>query len=192
MTTQTRTRTIGLFGGSFNPPHVAHVCVAAWALSVGEIDELWIIPTGGHPFGKDLAPFHHRFEMCRIAFALFGDRVRTIDIEKEERVHYSVDTVKLLMREHPAARFRWVIGSDALAQSADWKNFDELAALAPPLVIGRTNGDVAQPAPFALPNISSTLIRERLRAGEMDDSIRGIVPRTVIDYIREHRLYGAT
>ncbi|MCL5270174.1 MAG: nicotinate (nicotinamide) nucleotide adenylyltransferase, partial [bacterium] len=48
---------VGLFGGRFNPPHMAHVLVAAWALAGGEVGAVWVIPSGGHPFGKPLAPF---------------------------------------------------------------------------------------------------------------------------------------
>lgn len=192
MANDTHARTIALFGGSFNPPHVAHVCMAAWALSIGDVDELWILPTGGHPFGKDLAPFDHRMEMCRRAFDLFGDRVRVLDIEREERVHYSVDTLKLLMERHPGVQWRWVIGTDALAQSADWKDFDELERLAPLLVIGREGAPEcgAHPA-FTLPDISSTFIRDRLASGESDELLRDIVPRTVLDYIHQHGLYGS-
>lgn len=196
----TERKTIGLYGGSFNPPHVAHVCTVAWALSVGEVDEVWAIPTGGHPFGKDLAPFEDRIEMCKLAFALFGDRVSVLDIEREDRVHYSIDTTKSLIKQNAGRAWRWIIGSDALAQSADWRNFEELNAIAPMLVIGRAghparlagpNGNSAASAPeFMLPDVSSTFIRVRLAAGDAE-AVRGVLPKAVLEYIKRGGLYGA-
>lgn len=205
---KTHAQTIGLFGGSFNPPHVAHVLMVGWALSVGDVDEVWAIPTGGHPFGKDLAPFADRVEMCRLAFGCFGGRVRVLDVEAEDRKHYSVDTVRRLARENPDLQWRWVIGSDALAQSAEWKDFDELRRLAPLLVIERrghrTPGAGADPgvekreeataSEFSLPDVSSTSIREALAAGTDDagdrETIETLLPHNVGVYIRKHRLYG--
>ncbi|MBI3736506.1 nicotinate (nicotinamide) nucleotide adenylyltransferase [Candidatus Sumerlaeota bacterium] len=191
---------IGLFGGSFNPPHVAHVLAAGWALSAGGMDEIWVIPTGGHPFGKSLAPFEDRLAMCELAFSCYGARIRVLDIEREPRVHYSVETVETLTRENPDCEFRWIIGSDALEQSREWREFDRLAKMAPPLVIGRM-GHSARAAQeklksqyeisaFALPDISSTLIRDRLSGqAPASEDLAGLIPGSVLRHIRAHHLY---
>lgn len=199
MTSRTSAKTIGLFGGSFNPPHVAHVLIVGWAFAVGEVDEVWIIPTGGHPFGKPLAPFEDRLQMCRLAFACYGERVRMLDSEREQRVHYSVDTVRRLTERNADLRWRWIIGSDALAQSAEWKDFKELSRMAPPLVIrrmghaarnARTQSSEAGGSEFTPPDVSSTFIRDRL-AGPQEGyaDLAGLVPHSVLAYIRRHRLY---
>jgi nicotinate-nucleotide adenylyltransferase len=131
----------GLLGGSFNPPHIAHVLVAAWALASGEVGEVWVFPSGGHPFGKELAPFDDRMEMCRRAFACFGPRARVLDLERPAsgapRVHYSIDTLRALAAAHPDRRWRWIMGSDTLAEADRWREFDALTRLAPPLVVPR-------------------------------------------------------
>lgn len=187
MTGSTERKTIGLYGGSFNPPHVAHVLAVGWALSAGELSEVWVIPTGGHPFGKSLADFDDRLTMCRLAFACYGDRVRILDIERGPEVHYSVDTVEQLVRENPDCSFRWIIGSDAMAQSAEWKNFARLAELAPPLVVGRSGHGTK--AKFTLPDISSTMLRERIARADDLRELDPLVPRSVLNFISHRKLY---
>jgi nicotinate-nucleotide adenylyltransferase len=205
-------KTIALFGGSFDPPHVAHVLMAGWALAAGGVDEVWAFPTGGHPFGKDSAPFEDRIEMCRRAFACYGERARVLDIEREPRVHYSIDTLRKLAAEHPNLRWRWLIGSDAYAERGAWKEADELFRLAPPLVVNRiedaapasrirpigpirplASEEPATSPAFALPDISSTMLRKILKRGDgrrrSDSALRDLVPRAVLDYIRERGLY---
>ena len=201
-TTGEQSLSIGLFGGSFDPPHIAHVLVAGWALAEGEIDRLWVIPAGGHPFGKRSAPFADRFEMCRRAFACFGERVAVLDVERSPETHYSIDTLRGLARLHPTCRWRWVMGSDQLEQTEAWKTFDELAQLAPPLIIPR-QGYPAPPSTatlqkdppraqdFALPDLSSSFLRERLAAGAFDE-VLGLAPASVLDLIRHRGLYAVS
>ncbi len=196
---------VALFGGSFNPPHVAHVLAVAWALSAGGADKVWVIPTGGHPFGKPLAPFEDRMELCRRAFACFGDRVDILDVEREPRVHFSVETVERLRQQHPNVEFRWLMGSDALAQTDQWRQFDRLKRLAPPMVIGRRGFPLpedatppAAPDPTAdarpslmLPDLSSTMIRSWLAGGPSERTrLEGLLPAAVLRYIDERQLYG--
>jgi nicotinate-nucleotide adenylyltransferase len=182
---------IGLYGGSFNPPHMAHVLVAAWALATGEVSQIWVIPTGGHPFGKRLAPFEDRLEMCRRAFGFLGERVQILDIEREPRVHYSIETLRELQRRHPRLGWRWVMGSDTLEDAPQWREFDELMRLAPPLIIPRQGYENAQDADskeFALPNISSTLLRRRLAEGPAE-GLDELIPGPVLEWIRQKSLY---
>ena len=77
-----RGKAIALLGGSFNPPHVAHLMVAWWALSTQPVDEVWLLPAFAHPFGKELAPFEDRVRMCELAArALRGVHVCTAERE---------------------------------------------------------------------------------------------------------------
>ena len=76
--TETARATWGLFGGSFDPPHRAHVLVVAWALMEATLDRILVIPTARHAFGKQPgASFEDRVAMCRLAFSLFPAGVRT-------------------------------------------------------------------------------------------------------------------
>jgi nicotinate-nucleotide adenylyltransferase len=173
---------------------MAHVLVAAWALAGGEVDKVWVIPTGGHPFGKELASFEHRLEMCRLAFG-FSPRVLVVDAEREQRVHYTVETIRRLAAEHPDHRWRWLMGSDTVADAPQWKDFAEIERLAPPLIIpraghrGGVGPKMSDGEEFALPNLSSTLIREHLENGRPAAGLKGLVPAPVLGYTDWHGLY---
>ena len=75
--------------------------------------------------------------MCLSAFACFGDQVQLSDIERDPDVHYSIETLHRLMKNHPDHRWRWIMGSDQLVETPEWKDFDQLKSLAPPLVVPR-------------------------------------------------------
>jgi nicotinate-nucleotide adenylyltransferase len=186
-------RAVALFGGSFNPPHLAHQMACLVVLETQPVDELWMIPTYRHVFGKELAPFDDRVEMCRRAARPFGERVRVSEVERELGAPQSrtLDTVMELRRRHPGTEFRLVIGEDILAERDAWYRWDDLVALAPPVVLGRAGraGDAADPAGPArleLPDISSTDVRARIARGE---SAVPLVPRAVMDYIAGRGLY---
>lgn len=165
--------------------------LVTWALATGELDEVWVLPTGGHPFGKPLAQWEHRLEMCWRAFECFGERVSLLDVEREARVHYSIDTLRAIRQNTPPAyQYRWIMGSDTLADAPRWREWETLMREAPPLVVPRAGyplADGSLPA-LALPNISSTEIRERLAAGDFN-RLRTMLPGPVIELIQEKKLY---
>ena len=183
---------LGIFGGSFNPPHHAHVMAVGVALSSGAIDRVLVIPTAEHPFGKPLAGFDDRMEMCRRAFDVFGERVEVTDIESRiPAPNYTVNTLRAIRRERADALLRLILGTDLLSEVARWKDFDEVVALAPPLWIGREGQDAPGDTifPFRLPDVSSTEIRRRLATG---DAPEGLVPAAVLDYISARGLYAGS
>src|SRR3954452_22589054 len=104
---------VALFGGSFNPPHVAHQLVGLYVLETEPVDELWLIPCFKHPFDKALAPFEDRLAMCELAAAALGPRARVSDCERrlggESR---TLRTVKALQAQHPGVELSLVIGGD--------------------------------------------------------------------------------
>jgi nicotinate-nucleotide adenylyltransferase len=189
---------IGLFGGSFNPPHVAHLIVAEVARDQFGFDEVWWIPnaTPPHKSQDDLAPVDHRLEMTRRAVA-DNPAFQLCDIEIERAgVSYTVDTVQTLQEQHPDTNFALLIGSDSLDHFAEWHAPDEIAERVPLVVYKRPGVIDAVPEPrfanrvsfVAAPvmEVSGTEIRSRCRAGR---SIRYLVPEAVRAYIQEHGLY---
>lgn len=185
---------IGLFGGSFNPPHVCHALVTLWALQTSPIERVWWVPTYQHAFGKRLVSFEQRVQMCERAVApLRGVSVQTIERELggESR---TIDTVRELSKRRPEADFWLIIGEDILAETEQWKQWDELVELVELLVVGRGDVDRGQQegaAPrFALPDVSSTAIREALARGELDAPIlERWVDREVLELVRAQGLY---
>jgi nicotinate-nucleotide adenylyltransferase len=183
-----RTR-IALLGGSFNPPHVGHQMIALWILSTEQADQVWLVPCSQHPFGKQLAAFEHRVQMCRLAARDFPERsVIVSDVEESlGGGGRTLITIQHLLREHPDHRFSLVIGSDILKEKDAWYRFDEIEALVDVVVVGRSgHEDAAPPGSPVLPAISSSEIRRRIARGE---EVSHQVPAPVLDYIRAHNLY---
>ncbi|HVR61105.1 MAG TPA: nicotinate-nicotinamide nucleotide adenylyltransferase, partial [Polyangia bacterium] len=103
---------VALFGGSFNPPHVAHQMVGLYVLETALVDELWLLPCFLHAFGKPLAPFDDRFRMCERAAAALGERARVSDVERAiGQPSRTLVTVQALRAQHPRHAFSLVIGA---------------------------------------------------------------------------------
>jgi nicotinate-nucleotide adenylyltransferase len=177
---------IGIFGGSFNPPHVAHQMLALYVLETAAIDELWIVPAFRHALGKPLVPFEHRLRMCELAIQALGPRARVSDVEGvlggDSR---TIHTLRRLREQHPEHAFSLIIGADLLAEVSSWLGGDELRRTVPFIIVGRS-GVGAESGGLAMPEVSSSEVRRRLAAGQ---SVEGLVPRTVLDYIYERGLY---
>jgi nicotinate-nucleotide adenylyltransferase len=193
-------RRIGIFGGSFNPPHAAHQLVALYALETQPVDELWFVPVYAHVFGKALAPFAHRVAMCELAAAALGPRAQVSRAEETLAQQpgfagsRTLDLLELLVASHPDAQLRLVIGADILGDAPKWYRWDDVCALAPPIVIGRA-GHALPPGAHAtdvvMPMISATAVRARLAAGD-DAGAASLLPGGVLRYIAEHQLYRSS
>jgi len=186
---------IGVYGGSFDPPHVAHVLLAAYALSVGQFDRLLVVPVFAHAFNKSLAPFEERVTLCELAFRDLA-RVSVSRIESSLAVpSRTLSTLEAILRDQPGAELRLVVGTDILADAAKWHAFEQITALAPLFVVGREGHKAAGDQGFALPPISSTRVRELLaqpHAAGARRALEEIVPSDVLAHIESHRLYRPT
>lgn len=179
---------IALFGGSFNPPHVGHLLVASYVSATADVDQLWLMPAFRHPFGKDLAPFEHRVEMCSRLAWMFRRGVATTTVESEVGGKgWTVDTLKCLHEKFPEHAFRLVIGTDVLGETSKWKEFEEVKRLAPPLIVARGGHPHPDATGPEMPAVSSTEVRRRLASGEGAEEL---VPRPVLEYIRGMGLYS--
>lgn len=178
---------LALFGGSFDPPHLGHLFLATYALSVGAVERVLVAPTYQHAFGKPLTAFEQRLVLCERAFAPLC-AVEVLPIERElGGVSRTLRLVEELTRRFPAHQLRLLVGADILLEASRWHRFDEITRLAPLLVAGRGGYQHAEiPHAVQLPEISSTRIRAALAAGE---DVTGWIPRAVQTYIDEHALY---
>lgn len=179
---------IALLGGSFNPPHLAHVMAAYWSIATQGVAEVWLLPAYRHPFGKALAPFEERVRMCELAAApLRGVRVCRAEEElaRDPLVGKTARTLEHLSASHPRLRFALVVGTDILGETEKWYRWERVRELARLIVVGRQGHPVEKRMP-ALPDISSTEVRRRLERGE---DASDLVPRSVLEYIAARRLY---
>ena len=186
----TDSKTIALFGGAFDPPHNGHVAFCRALAESGLFDKVWVLPTFRHPFGKKAAPFEHRLEMCRVAFAHISPKVEIRDDEAGVGGEgYTVELIRHLKSAYPQHSFSLALGSDNYEVRSRWKNFDEIERLVDVRFFGRKgweelNRHLGLKAPF--PKASSEEIRAKIAGGKTP---RRIVPEAVQEYIREHDLY---
>ena len=179
---------VAVFGGSFNPPHIAHVLAAVYVLSTEPLDEVLVVPVYRHPFAKELAPYEDRLEMCRLAFSWIP-RVRISTVERElGGESLTLRTLEHLASAHPDWSMRLLLGADVIGDLSKWHRFDRIEAIAPPLFVGRA-GVATEGAPEPLlPKISSTEVREAIGRGEIE-RVEKLVPHAVLSYAAEHGLY---
>ena len=180
--------TTAIFGGSFNPPHLAHVLAVTVVRAREEVDRVLVIPTYQHPFAKSLAPYDDRVKMCELAMGwLPGVSVSRVEEELggESR---TLRTIEHLYTKNPAEKYRLVMGADIVVESAKWYGFDKIVALAPPIVLGRVGVSYDNAPPAILPAISSTEIRTKVGEGRFEE-IAPFMPREVLAYIKSRGLY---
>lgn len=178
---------VAFFGGSFDPPHVAHVLCAVYVLSVGAVDRVLVAPVYKHPFGKDSADYEHRLRMCELAFGwIAGVEVSSVERELGGE-SLTLRTLEHLHAEHPSWTLRLLVGSDVLADTHKWHHWDRVVGLAQPLVIERP-GSLTREGALALADVSSTQVRRALLAGRFDE-VTDRLPMAVLTYLRTHRLY---
>ncbi|MFZ5542311.1 MAG: nicotinate-nucleotide adenylyltransferase [Pseudomonadota bacterium] len=193
-------RRLGLFGGSFDPPHNAHLALARQARDQLQLDTLKLVPAGD-PWQKAdrrMTPGAQRAEMLRLAVA--GEpRMQVEECELHRRgPSYTVDTVRELQAREPGATWFLVIGQDQYARLHTWHEWQALLGLVTLAVAGRA-GEAPLPSaevaalphrmlPLALPPspLSASDVRARAARGE---SIETMVPPAVAGYIAQTHLY---
>ncbi len=167
--------TLGLYGGSFNPPHVGHVNAAREAIDALRLDALIWMPSGNPPhktLPEGTPSVLHRLAMSLLAVrGLPGAEVS--DIELRGGARYTYDTVCMLLEERKPDKLFLLMGRDMWETFESWYRAEELKKLCEPYVFPRTP-------------VSSTEARTRLTAGGGEE----LLPPEVFAYIRREGLYG--
>jgi nicotinate-nucleotide adenylyltransferase len=141
---------IGLFGGTFDPPHAAHRAACLLALHRLGLDRVWWLVTPGNPLkdSRGLAPLHDRVAAAR-ALARHP-RIDVSDLEATLGIRYSYETISYLLRRCPGAHFVWIMGADNLRSFHRWQRWRGIAALVPIAVVDRLG-----PSLYATASIAS-------------------------------------
>jgi nicotinate-nucleotide adenylyltransferase len=195
---------IGVFGGTFDPPHVGHLILAADAFEALRLDKLIFVPARSQPLKVErpaVATASDRLEMVRLAIA--GDAHYSVDDTEinREGLSFTVDTLEGLSARFEGAQLFLLLGEDSLTTFDRWKKPDRIRELATLAVMyrARPGGGTKSSRPSMKRkgvetlstrqvDVSSTEIRQRLRDGK---SIRGFVPESVEKFIASRRLYGS-
>lgn len=154
---------IGLFGGSFNPPHSGHLHVAETALKRLRLDWIYWLPARGNPLKSKPTAFYERVHQVR---ELIGHNPQMFvsDFEHWANVRYTIDVLKQFTRHSPNAKFVWLMGADSLQNFHDWRAWEEIAQTIPICVVSRPEaGPRALRSPFAR-KYAGQRVRERQAA----------------------------
>jgi len=134
---------VGLFGGSFNPPHQGHVLVAEIAMRRLELDQIWWIVTPGNPLksGRELLPLADRIALSE---TITDDpRIKVTAFEAAHRIRYTADTLSLVKERNPGVDFVWIMGADSLRDFHRWQRWRAIAMTFPIAVIDRPGATLA-------------------------------------------------
>jgi len=192
---------VGVFGGTFDPPHIGHLIVGEHVREALGLGKLIFVPTAIPPHKQDqkITDSHHRLSMLRLATGgNLSLSVSPYEVEKGG-VSYTVQTLTEFKQRMQGDSFFLLIGMDNLAEFRTWREPDKILSLATVVVMTRPGlrpgadeflGDprvrlVEVPAI----GVASTFLRQRVREGK---SIRYLVPAEVEEYIVHHRLYVST
>ncbi|MEE2644979.1 MAG: DUF2520 domain-containing protein [Myxococcota bacterium] len=190
---QGRRAQVAVYGGAFDPPHFGHQSAILWLL--GRFDEVWVLPTAEHAFGKNMVPFEERCRLLTLLLQPFEQsRLRISRVESERGLSKSFDTLSYLSGQHPSFDFHLVIGADNLSLAHRWHRFDELIARWPVVAFARAGHEraleeaceagwcVAAPP---LGHISSTQLRRALSEGAPDTQLCLSLPQPLIEPCRD-------
>jgi len=188
---------IGLFGGSFNPIHNGHVRLAKALLEEAGLDEVWFMVSPQNPFkqNQQLLDDDKRFQLVQLALK-DEPRLKPSDYEFHlPKPSYTWNTLQALRKDFPDYQFTLLIGGDNWELFPKWYRYEDVLREFPIVVYPRrdaescmqenTYGNVTF-VKVPLIDISSTMIRERLRQGK---SARGLVPTDVAAVIEQEHLY---
>ena len=196
-------KSLGILGGTFDPPHYGHLALAENGLAQLRLERVLFVPAGQQPLkrNRDTTPAHHRAALVEAAIADNpAFTLSRVDLDRPGP-HYTTDTLALLQEAHPDASLFFLIGSDSLAQLPAWRDAAGIVQQARLAVMRRPGWEVDLAAlEQAVPGIGQCLdwldtpcldiaasdLRRRVRQGL---PLRYLVPPPVESYINKHRLY---
>ena len=182
-------RKIGIYGGTFDPVHHAHLILAYDALELFGLEEVIFVPAAISPF-KDTPAASGQMRLAMLRAAIAGENRFSIDDCELRRdpPSYTIDTVEDIRQREKEAEIYWLVGSDNLAALPKWHRFNELEKMVQFVILDRTGEQVDHS--FLLVkrklDISATEIRKRVASGR---SIRYLVPPDVEKIIGQGKLY---
>jgi nicotinate-nucleotide adenylyltransferase len=186
-------KTVGFFGGTFDPIHFGHINLAIQLMEIHRLDEVLFSPAYCSPFKTEAPPIAspaHRLEMVRLGLEEIPHfKVEDYEVERGE-ISFTIDTLRALQEEMgDEVAFRLLLSDDMGLHLNKWKSYKELIRLAPPLIGGRSLSKKTaglEVTPTKRFEISSTEIRFRLKKGLYCGHL---VPDKVLRYIKTNGLY---
>ena len=198
---------LGILGGTFDPPHYAHLILAQHAYEELNLSQVLFVPAGVPPHKTHVrTPIHHRLTMLQMAID-GNDHFRLSRVEVDRPgPHYTIDTVRLIQQQRPDAELFFIMGGDVYRDLPNWDRPQEMFATCKLAVAVMRRPGFGNPylqldmhrdvipeldkhailLSSPLVEFSSTDIMDRIKQGR---SVRYMVPDDVLDYISQNRLY---
>lgn len=190
---------IGVFGGSFNPPHKMHLNIGTELVNKQYVDNVVYVPTGSkYKYKNNLLPDNNRLEMLEI-LTKTQEYLDVNDYELKDEVIYTCETLAYFKELYPNDEIYFICGADNLSYIDKWKNGEEILKNYKIIVMKRKGEDILEllekfkeykhnivVADIEQQDISSTEIRERLKNNE---NVLDVLDKDVYEYIRKNKLY---
>ena len=190
---------IGIFGGSFNPPHNMHIDIANYMINRHYVDKVVFVPTGSkYTYKNNLIEEEHRYNMLEI-LSNKDDNIMVSDYELKSEVVYTIDTLKHFKEEYPNDEICFICGLDNFSYIDKWKNGEEILTNYKIVVINRDGNDLEELlvkydkykdniiiSNMEMKDISSTYIRDNIKE---IDKVKEYIDEDVLRYIQENNLY---
>lgn len=195
---------IGIMGGTFNPVHMGHLLLAERAYEQLSLDKVWMMPNAvpPHKAGQQILSKEHRIAMLKLAIE--GNAHFQLSLfEKEDKAHYSYETMEALNSAYPDCTFYYLMGSDSLLSIEKWVEYRRFLAACHVAAANREDGEGQKLADWTgylrekyqadvtlldspVMEVSSSQIRSLRQEGK---SIRYLVPEAVFSYMERNNLY---
>lgn len=187
---------IGIFGGSFNPPHQMHMNIALELIQKNYVDKIIYVPTGNRYNKKDLIDAKHRLKMLKLMINK-NNNLTVSDYEIKNVLTYTYQTLDYFKKIYPNDEIYFICGSDNLKEISTWKNYEYILNNYKLLIIKRNNDDIDKIVSdlnksniiltrIFSQNISSTNIRKNLQMNKPNYNL----DKNVMKYIKKKQLYN--
>lgn len=196
---------LGIFGGTFNPPHKGHIYIALEAMKGAGLNKMLFVPCGNPPHKSvacDVLP-KHRFEMTRLAIEAYPDfEITDLEIRSKEP-SYTLKTLEMLKNLYPNAKLCFVVGGDSLRDMKDWYHPEKIFQLAE--IVALRRGGIADnifvssiefykekydaqitPVDILPMDISSSDVRKKIANGF---DVEDVINPSVLSYIKKFEIY---
>lgn len=187
---------IGIFGGSFNPPHNMHKKIALELIEKRYLDKVIYVPTGDKYQKDDLIPAKDRFQMIKLMIQN-NKNLSVSDYEIKNKLTYTYQTLLFFQKEYPSDEIYFICGSDNLLELNTWNNYQYILEKYKILVIRRDDDEIEEilkenkniiDTNIPLSNLSSTKIRELIKNNKREELLKK-VDSSVMKYIEKNNLY---
>ncbi len=191
---------IGIFGGTFDPPHLGHLILAEFVRDSLNLEQVWLAPAlkPPHKTDQEVTPIKHRYRMVELAC---GDdpfiKPSDIDITHNRQPSYTIDLLDNICHKYPEKDFILIIGTDSVVEFTTWERWEQILQNYYVVAVKRPNFEISRVSHKILKSIkildnplielSSTKIRERIANGH---SVRYMVPEPVLIYILKENIYS--